>query len=79
VKIEIEVGEKAFEFTSQIQWVNKGRSWFSRLNGRDTICLAADGRVVKVGKQFREAEERGAYPVSVYLIDPEPKEFPDAD
>lgn len=69
-KIEIEVGEKLFEFSSLQQWVNKAQSWFANI-GRPSgtyLCIAADGLVITRGKGFAEVERRGAFPVSVYAV-----------
>ena len=68
----MQLGPELFRFESMQEWVNKGRSWYATCGYHinDLITLDAVGRVVRRGAHFSRAEEEGAYPVSVYAIDP---------
>ncbi len=70
---EIVVGEKLFEFASQIEWVNKAKSWYanSGVATCDTVAVDERGRICTRGKHFMRADEQGAYPISVYAVDDE--------
>ena len=70
-RIEVEVGPELFSFSSLQEWVNKGQSWFRRTGRPEgtSLCVAADGGVVRNGKGFMEADRRGAFPVRVYAVD----------
>lgn len=66
--IELEVGPKLFEFSSEVQWVNKGKSWYANCGTRDHVTIDARGRICTRGLHFMRATAEGTYPVSVYAI-----------
>lgn len=51
-------------FSSEQEWVNKGRSWLTRRgDGVKAICYDTNGRHVACGGDFMRAAKDGAYPV----------------
>lgn len=68
--MNIDLGDKLFEFTSQQDWINRAqRAWKQIGLSADyhTICVDATGRICRIGRDFRIASEDDAYPISVYL------------
>lgn len=72
--VAIQTGELLFQFDSEQQWVNKGRSWYatSGVATCDTVAIDRAGRICTRGKHFMRAEKEGTYPISVYAIDDDP-------
>jgi len=68
---EVLLGPELFAFESKRHWVNKGRSWYAPYRPHEHVTLDALGRVVASGAEFARAERDTAYPVRVYLIDPD--------
>lgn len=70
--VQIEVGEKAFEFDSFSRWVNKAQGWFLQrgLTSKDVVCLDAKGRICRIGADFMRARDDDSFPVAVYHITP---------
>ena len=66
----IQFGDKMFEFTSQLDWVQHAKSWFAPYRYVEHVCVDAVGRVCTCGKHFRRASEEGAYPVEVFSVEP---------
>lgn len=68
--MNIEHGEKLFEFCSKQQWINKAnRIWrFHGVKASDTICVDQLGRIVGWGKHFEDAERDNAYPIEVFRL-----------
>jgi hypothetical protein len=56
--------DKAGEFASFEQWVNKARSW---IGGRGAICVDAKGRICGIGAHFMWARDENAFPVAYYF------------
>ncbi len=69
--VQIELGEKQFEFSSYERWVNKAQGWFASrgLKSGDTLSVDAKGRICRIGKDMMRARDDNAFPVSVYLIE----------
>jgi hypothetical protein len=70
IRIEIEVAEELFEFTSFVQWVNKAASWFAshNISNHNYVCVDAKGRACRNGFDFQRADREGAFPVKVYSL-----------
>jgi hypothetical protein len=68
ILIELNVGAKLFEFSSEAQWVGKGKSWYANCGTRDHVTIDARGRICTRGEHFHRAELDGTYPLSVYAI-----------
>lgn len=70
--VTIALGCEMFRFESFQQWVNKAQSWFKSASvpSSQFVCIDATGRICGMGKQFMSARDRGAFPVTVYNIDP---------
>jgi hypothetical protein len=75
MSMQIQLGPKAFSFTSFQQWVDKAQGWFvTRLpkrarEGKRYLCIDAVGRVCLVGADFMRARDEGTFPIVVFLID----------
>lgn len=41
------------------QWVNKASTWLDQ----DSVCVDAQGRLCKIGRDFMRARDEGAFPV----------------
>jgi len=51
-------------FTSEQQWINKGRSWLTRRGPKvKAICFDAIGRQVTCGGDFMRATKENTFPV----------------
>jgi hypothetical protein len=70
VTLQIELGEKQFEFSSYVQWVNKAQGWFANrgLKTGDTLSIDTQGRICRIGKDMMRARDENTFPISVYLI-----------
>lgn len=71
--VTVTLGERLFEFSSRQDWINKGpRIWRTHqaTDGR-AISIDAKGRVCQCGAEFTRAERDGAYPVTVYRVQPD--------
>lgn len=71
--VTVILGEKLFEFASKQDWINKGpRIWrvHQATDGR-AISIDAKGRICQCGMEFERAQKDGAYPVSVYRVQPD--------
>ena len=70
--MEIQIGEKLFEFTGFYNWCDTAKHKFQRagVNGRDVLCIDSNGRICGWGTHFRLAQEQSAFPVSAYLMRP---------
>lgn len=67
-QLSLLVGEELFDFTSFDNWCDTARGKFAaaRIEGRDTLCVDARGRLCTCGQQFMRARDDGAFPVRVY-------------
>jgi IclR helix-turn-helix domain len=67
-------GPALIQFASFADWVNKAHTRYASLNklvpSHDYITLDSLGRVCVIGRQMQRAHEDGAFPVTVYHIDP---------
>lgn len=68
--MNIQAGEKLFEFRSKQEWINKAsRIWrFHQVISENTICVDQLGRICNVGAHFMAAERDNAYPIEVFLL-----------
>lgn len=69
--VRLSVGPELFRFSSFSNWVNKARGWFRGVPAGSWVCIDQRGRICNSGKEFMRADREGAFPVVVYLIDPE--------
>lgn len=69
--ITIKVKRELFRFSSEQDWINKGKSRYANCGVRQGHYIAIDamGRVMHMGKCFKSATEQGAYPVVVYELE----------
>ena len=69
-EMNIEVGEKLFEFKSKQDWINRAqRIWKQhRANAQDTVCIDQKGRICGFGLHFITAEQDNAYPIEVFWM-----------
>ena len=68
--MNIQTGEKLFEFRSKQDWINKAsRIWrFHQVRSETTICVDQQGRICNIGAHFMTAERDNAYPIEVFLL-----------
>lgn len=68
--MNIQPGEKMFEFASKQDWINKAqRIW--RLHGvqaSNTVCVDQLGRICGWGEHWMAAERDNAYPIEVFML-----------
>jgi hypothetical protein len=82
LKAGVAYGPEAFRFVTFMSWVNKlnlivASSWFERygLTGKTAVCLDAKGRICRLGRDFMQARDEDAFPVTVHPYRPtEPTE-----
>ena len=69
-KIEMQLGDEIFSFTSEQHWVNKAQSWFARSSvpKYNYIAVDAAGRVCTKGAEFIRATKENTYPITVYKL-----------
>jgi hypothetical protein len=70
-KVRLQVGPELFRFSSHANWVNKASSWFRGVRAGSWVCIDQRGRICNSGKEFMRADKENAFPIVVYLIDPE--------
>lgn len=68
--MNIEVGEKLFEFRSKLDWINRAqRIWkMHEVRSQNTICIDQKGRICGWGEHFATAERDDAYPIEVFRL-----------
>lgn len=68
--MNIEHGEKLFEFASFADWCNTAKSKFftAKVSGDDVICVDRRGRLCGWGKHFMQARDEDTFPVEVYRL-----------
>lgn len=68
--MNIELGEKLFEFRSKQDWINRAnRIWrLHETNAQQTVCVDQLGRICGWGKHFSDAERDNAYPIEVFRL-----------
>ena len=68
--MNIEHGEKLFEFRSKQDWINKAqRIWrLHEVRAEHTVCVDQLGRICGWGKHFADAERDNAYPIEVFRL-----------
>lgn len=75
--VPVRLGRELFRFDSFPEWVNKAQSRFATyaagIPSAQYVCIDATGRICTIGKHFMSARDRNAFPVIVYLIEPESK------
>ena len=69
-KVNVQLGDELFSFSSKQDWVNKAKSRFAAcgLPRGHYICIDAVGRVCAKGAEFMRAEDEDTYPVTVYRL-----------
>lgn len=69
-KIEMQLGDEMFSFTSEQHWISKANSWFSRSSvpKNNYIAIDAAGRVCTKGAEFIRATKENTYPITVYKL-----------
>ena len=70
--MNIELGEKLFEFRSKQDWINRARRMWRmhETNPQHTVCVDQLGRICEWGKHFADAERDNAYPIEVFRLRP---------
>lgn len=70
IRLEIELGKKAFGFESYVDWMNHAdRVWKEfDVSLTQTVCIDQKGRICTYGAHFMQAHEDGAYPIDVYML-----------
>jgi hypothetical protein len=79
LKAGVAYGPEAFRFVTFMSWVNMASSWFEffGLTGKTAVCLDAKGRICRLGRDFMQARDENAFPVTVHPYRPtEPTEKP---
>ena len=68
--MNIELGEKLFEFSSKQDWINRAnRIWrLHETNAQRNVCIDQLGRICGWGKHFADAERDNAYPIEVFRL-----------
>ena len=68
--MNIEVGEKLFEFKSKHDWINRAQHIWKqhRANAQDTVCIDQNGRICGFGLHFITAEHDNTYPIEVFWM-----------
>lgn len=66
-KIEVELGEFLFEFTSFDKWCDHAQSYFRGIRPDSFLCIDAKGRICRIGREFMRARDDNSFPVKVYL------------
>lgn len=68
--MNIEHGEKLFEFGSKQAWINHAQTIWRRhgVRANDTICVDQLGRICGWGAHFTAAERDNAYPIEVFRL-----------
>ncbi len=61
---EIPAREPDGEFAAFHEWVNKATSW---IGGTNPLCVDAQGRICRMGKDFMRARDEGAFPVRFWF------------
>ncbi len=69
-KLEVDLGEELFSFSSEQEWINKAQSWFAGCGVPRGHYLAIDavGRVCIRGAEFMRATRDDTYPITVYML-----------
>lgn len=75
--ITVNLGAKLFQFGSFTDWVDHASWSWKRIGVKsaDTICLDTKGRPCLIGRDFMKARDEEAFPVSVYLLRGDLKEY----
>lgn len=68
--MNIQTGEKLFQFASKQEWINKAqRIWkLHMVRAEETICVDQLGRICRIGMHFMAAERDNAYPIEVFVL-----------
>lgn len=68
--MNIEHGQKVFEFTSFDNWCDTAKAKFERAGVRSdhVVCVDQIGRLCAWGEHFMRARDEGAFPVEVFLL-----------
>ncbi len=66
----VKLGPYLFQFDSYLGWVNHAQRAWKKAGIRSdyTICLDAQGRPCRIGRDFMAARDQGAFPVKVYAL-----------
>lgn len=68
--MNVEHGEKIFEFASFADWCDTGKTKFfvAKASGSDVICVDRRGRLCGWGRHFMQARDDNAFPVEVFRL-----------
>jgi hypothetical protein len=83
--MNIEHGEKLFEFRSKADWIKNASSAWKSIGERviGTVCVDQRGRMCAWGEHFSSAERDNAYPIEVFRLRkdmaPESVNYPDKE
>lgn len=69
-EITVTVKEEVFSFLSFGDWCDDAKAHFAfaGLAGRDVICVDAQGRICRSGKEFMRADREKSFPVRVFRV-----------
>jgi hypothetical protein len=67
----IKVKRELFSFSSEQDWINKGKKRYENCGVRHGYYITIDalGRVMHMGKCFKAATAQCSYPVTVYELE----------
>ncbi len=67
---KITLGNELFRFTSEQEWKDMAKKWFSNCSVSKSDYIAIDhiGRACICGSQYKRATKEGAYPIVVYKL-----------
>lgn len=68
--IPVKIKRELFSFSSEQDWINKAQRRYANCGVRQGMYITVDanGHVMHMGKCFAEAQNAGAYPVTVYEL-----------
>jgi hypothetical protein len=72
-KQTIMLGKKLFEFSSKADWIRRAPTLFAlyKVTSSDTTCVDQMGRICTMGRHFARADTDSAYPIEVFITQPE--------
>lgn len=68
--MQIEHGEKLFEFQTFTDWLNTAKQKFEHaaVRGNRVVAIDQKGRLCGWGEHFMKARDENAFPVQVFLL-----------
>lgn len=69
-KIEMQLGDELFSFSSEQDWINKAKSKFvnCKVPKGQYIAVDAVGRACTKGAEFMRSTTEKTYPITVYKL-----------